>query len=130
MRDAIAKVCAERGWTLGANAITVQLPSGRHQVVQFEEYESSGEQLMRLYSILGEASAFDERQLRAALRLNWTLPFGAIGLGAIGDEPEQLLLCETGIIDHINHRRLGLAIQAIAATADRYEDTVFGTDEH
>ncbi len=133
MRETIERICQESGWTLTDNEIRIPLEKDRHQVVEIEEYEARGVPFVRLFSRLGVAEAVDERRLLASLRLNWTLPYGAVAIAALSEgEPETLLLCDSVARDRISAApdRVKLALQYLAKTADEYERFVFGTDAH
>jgi hypothetical protein len=130
VHELIAKVCADNGWSHETHRIVVQLEGGRSHDVMLQEYEAKGHTFLRLYSFLGDPSSIDERQLRAALRLNWTLPYGAVGIASFDDQGEKLLLCDSVLVANIEPDRLKLAIQYMAQTADDYEKHVFGDDVH
>jgi hypothetical protein len=85
---------------------------------------------VRLLSLLGSADILDDRRARAALRLNWTMPYGAVALASIDDEGEQVVMCSTAFADPSATNNLRLAIEQLAAMADQYEQFVFGGDAH
>jgi hypothetical protein len=127
----IAQTCESKNWKVDGSRITVPLESDRHQVIHVGEYEADGMQFVRVYSLLGPVADVDERRLRAALRLNWTLPYGAVGVASLdGDEGEQLVLVESALASNLSPERVETVIHSLAKTADNYEKFVFGTDDH
>ena len=133
MREAIEQICEKAGWTTSGNEILVPLGEGRKQKVEVEEYEARGVSFIRLFSRLGRVGEVDGRGALGAVRLNWALPYGA-GAGAALTEGggETLLLCDSFGAERLHEApdRVTLAIGYLAETADNFERSVFGRDEH
>lgn len=129
MQARLDRLCAATGWTHAGNRLTVALPDGRTQSFVFEPYRDGNVDSMRVYTVLGPASKVDDMRLRAALRLNWQLRHGALAVGLLEDDgDEQLVLVD--IWAEADEPNLSEVLRQMAMTADRYEQLVFGTDDH
>jgi hypothetical protein len=126
MANVFTLVCERNAWDCDECQAVVPLADGRRQTV-FQDLidDEDGEQLMRLYSIIGDASIMDEIRLRAALGINNRLRHGAI---AIMDD--QLVLTDTFMVEHTDQAELEESILYLARKADDFERYIFETDTH
>ena len=130
MDPVIEELCAKEGWDVRGDTINVPLPGGRHQEVRLTLHEAEGVVFARLLSVLGDAHRLDDRHARAALRLNWTMPYGAVALAAVDDGPEMVCLTATAQFCADKPELMRMAIGRVAKVADDYEKAVFHTDDH
>ncbi len=119
------RVCQEQGWRLLPSGVEVRWRDGRHQVVSLEFFEFEDEELVRLYTTIGPVERLDPRRLLMALRINGTLAHGAL---AVRDD--ALVMIDTLPVEDGSAGEVEASIRYLAGTADRYEKTLFGTDEH
>ena len=125
MSHLIQRICSHFEWTYAADHVVVPLPAGRHQKVFFEVSEQDGEEMLRLHTLIGEAAMLNEPRMRAALRLNYQMRFGAFAI-----RKEQLALVDTFLLREADRDEVMASMKYLAETADYYEDHIFGTDEH
>ncbi len=123
--NACARVCEEQGWDLLPSGVRVGLPGGRHQVVSLEFFESEGEELVRLFTGIGAAAALSAERLALALQINARLAHGALAVRE-GD----LIMTDTLLLKDSDAAEIQACLGYLAETADYYEKTLFGTDDH
>ena len=119
------RVCEQEGWELLPNGVRVSTPEGRHQLVGLEFFQVDREELVRFFTTIGDARVLTPVQLETALRLNASLAHGAFALH--GDE---LVMVDQLPLHAADADEIRATIAYLAATADRYEQTLFGVDEH
>ena len=119
------RVCEQQGWELLPSGVHVKFRDGRHQVVSLEFFESEREELVRLYTMIGEIDGMDVRRLVAALRINARLAHGAL---AVRDD--ALVMIDTLMLEDADASEIEASIGYLAETADYYEKVLFGTDEY
>jgi len=126
MANVFTLVCEQNAWDCEEHQAVIPVADGRTQTV-FQDVidDHDGEQLMRLYTIIGDASIMDEIRLRAALGINNRLRHGAL---AIMDN--QLVLTDTFLLGHTDKTELEESILYIARKADDFERFIFQTDTH
>ena len=106
-------------------SIEVPLDGGRTQMIERQVFHEDGEDYIRFFSVIGPITDFDERRFKAALRLNWTMLFGAFALF-----DDQLAIVDTFLIREADPDEVRLSVGHMAKTADRYEQLTFGTDKN
>jgi len=119
------RVCDTRGWELQPTGVVLRLGDGRHQVVSLEIFEYQDEKLVRLLSEIGSAEELGRERLTMALSANAELAHGALAF-----RDGQLCMTDTLMLEDIETEQLEAAISYLAETADFYERSIFGTDEH
>ena len=119
------RVCDARGWELQPTGVVVRWGDGRHQVVSLEIFEYRDEKLVRLLSEIGRAGDLGVDRLIMALGANAELAHGAL---AIHDG--QLCMTDTFRLEEAEAEQVEAALAYLAETADFYERSIFGTDEH
>ncbi len=124
-REVCERVCREQGWELQGNGVLVPLPEGRNQVVSLETFEHDEDVMVRWVTVIGSADQVTEIRLRAAMELNSRLPHGAFAI-----LNKDLVMTETMLLADVDAGELEAALRYLASTADRYEEQIFGTDDH
>ena len=119
------RVCQEQGWELLPSGVKVSWGDGRHQLVALEFFEAEEEELVRLSTVIGKAQRMDPARLSSALRINYNLAHGALAL-----KDDELVMADTLLLSDAGPAEIEASISYLAATADYYERTIFGTDEH
>ena len=120
-------ICADAGWRYdpALGEVEVDLADGRKQSVMVSETTLDDGPYLRLVSVIGPSEALDRQRSQAALRLNASLCHGAFAI--VGDDLAVLdLIPAIGDVTE----RLWASLAYVAKTADRYEQVVFGTDQH
>ena len=118
-------VCRERGWELLPAGIRVDLPEGRSQLVELDFFEVQDRPLVRLSTRIGSESGLSDVRLSLALRLNAELAHGAFAL-----RDGELVMLDTLVLEDTDPGELEATVGYLAETADRYEERLFGSDEH
>lgn len=119
----LGTVCDQRSWILTGQQIEVKLESGRRQIVLLDFFEFEETELVRLYTVIGAADRIEPPRL--ALRLNFDLPHGALAV-----KGDDLVMTDTLVVADADPGEVGPAIAFLAKTGDRFEETLFGPDEH
>jgi hypothetical protein len=119
------RVCHEQGWELLPGGVRVSLPDGRSQLVDLERYDAGSGEVLRLWTGIGPVDRLGEMRMEVALRANADLERGAL---AIRDD--TLGMIETFTLDEITADEFERAIGFLAQTADRYEKSIYATDEN
>jgi hypothetical protein len=120
---ACERVCEQQGWQLLPAGVKVGLAGGRHQVVSLEFFEFEQEQLVRLYSVIGEADELPPPRLALALQINARLAHGALAV-----KDGLLVILETLMLEEADPGEIEASVRYLAETADYYEKTLFGGD--
>ncbi|HXV37023.1 MAG TPA: hypothetical protein VEC18_07730 [Myxococcota bacterium] len=119
----LARVCRERGWELQPAGVQVSWPSGRSQLIEIEFFEFKREELVRLFTTIGEVEGLSAVRLTVALRVNAELAHGCL---AVRDD--HLVMTETLMLRDADFGEIEASIAYLAETADHYEQAIFGTD--
>jgi hypothetical protein len=117
--------CEAHGWEYFEGGAVIGVPGGRRQRVFLEPFRDEGQTKGRAYTVIGEASALSATRLEAALAVNFHLEHGALAL-----RDRELVMVETVCPDSMNPAQLAEVLRYIAARADQYERTIYGTDKH
>jgi len=118
-------VCHSNGWRQHGNTATLTLSGGRSQDIYLEAFIFDGEDMARIFTRVGPIAELSEIQLNAVLGLNFSLPYGA--LACSGDD---LVMADTFLQREMDTDHLAFSMNFLAATADRYEQQIYGKDEH
>ncbi|MGH0037504.1 MAG: hypothetical protein ACQGVK_20950 [Myxococcota bacterium] len=119
------QVCEEQGWGRSENQIEVKFEEGRRQIVFLEFFDFEGEELVRLYSVIGSVEAMNPLKLTQALRLNFGLPHGALAVHA-----DELVMIDTLMVEDADPGEIEASAAYLAETGDHFEKTMFGSDQH
>jgi len=129
LRELVDTIARERGWKAGAERSQASLfiPQGttRQQIVTVTEFTDGGEAMVRFTTRIGPVGRLEDPRLRAALELNFRLPYGSIAV-----DGDHLVMTETRPLRTTTSKSSGDAIGYIAQQADTYEKSIFGTDVH
>ena len=119
------RACESQNWELLPTGIVVHFGDGRHQLVGLEFFEYLREELVRLSTTIGAVVLLEREQLVLALETNAQIPHGALSI-----QGESLCLTDTLMIGTSGTAEIEAAVDYLARTADEYERSLFGTDEH
>ena len=119
------EVCAAQNWELLPTGIVVRWGDGRSQLVELEFFEQGREQLVRLFSTIGDAGELARDRLVLALETNAQLAHGALAIRG-----DQLCMTDTLMVGGSGAAEIEAAIEYLAEQADEYERSIFGTDDH
>ena len=123
--DILRKVCSDRGWELLPSGVNVKHADGRHQVIHFELFDFGEREVVRLVSMIGDATTMSRAQMEQALRANMSLAHGALAL-----KDDELCMTETLSLEESDAGEIESAVDFISELADNYEKILFGTDRH
>ena len=118
-------VCDKNGWPCEGGQAEITLAHGRRQFVFMEVFTFNDEEMIRFYTVVGRADMLTEVRLRAALGINFGLPYGALAI-----HRENLVLTDTFLVREADYDEVESSIRYIANTADRYERLIFDSDEY
>lgn len=121
----IQAICKDNNWRETDAGVEIILDGGRTQLVSRATFTESGEEHLRLASIIGPADKLDDQRMRAALRLNANMRFGAFAI--LG---QDFAVVDTFLLSEADQAEVRDSLLFLAQTADRYEQIVFGTDEN
>lgn len=126
MSDLFESVCKTKSWEIREDGgVRLQLPDGRGQTVFSEVVEVDDEQVLRVWTVIGEAMILDRNRLTGALGLNWRLVYGAMAI-----KDEYLVMVDTFLLREADEDELIHSIEYMAAEADRYERLLYRAEEH
>ena len=117
-------LCKREGWTRAGPWAIVPVAGGRRQRVGADVIDADGEQVLRVYTIVGNAAVLNQPRLLAALRMNARFRHGAF---AIRDD--DLALIDTFPLRGADPSAMAVSIRYLTAKADDLERVLFGTDE-
>jgi hypothetical protein len=121
----LKRVCREQGWDLLPAGVQVSWPSGRRQLIEIEFFQFKREELVRLFTTIGEVDGMGVVRLTVALRVNAELAHGCF---AVHDD--HLVMTDTLMLQDADFGEIAASISYLAETADHYEQTIFGTDQY
>ena len=123
--ELLRTACEAHGWEYFEHGAVIGIPGGRRQRVFLEPFTDEGKIKGRAYTVIGEASVLSATRMEAALALNFHLEHGALAL-----RDGELVMVETVCPHSMNPAQLADVLRYIAARADQYERTIYGTDKH
>jgi len=121
----LKRVCRERGWELLPAGVQVSLPNGRGQLIEIEFFEFKREELVRLFTTIGEIEGMSAVRLTIALRINTELAHGCLAV-----HEDHLVMTDTLMLRDADFEEIEASIGYLAETADHYEQTLFETDRY
>lgn len=119
------RVCREQLWELLPGGVLVPLPGGRSQLIDMERYELGDQERVRLWARIGAVETLGASRMEVALRKNADLERGAFAI-----REEMLVMTETFALDEMRANEFEGAVRFLAATADGYEEVIYGTDDY
>ena len=121
----LERVCRDRGWNLLPAGVHVSLPNDRGQLIEIEFFEFKTEELVRLFTTIGEVNGMSAVRLTVALRINAELAHGALAV-----HEDHLVMTDTLMLRDADPSEIEASIGYLAETADYYEKTLFETDRY
>ena len=119
------EACEEQGWEYSERGVTLAFEDGRRQAVDFEFFAFEGQELVRLFTTIGSTVRIDPMRLETALRLNFGLPHGALAV-----KKDDLVMVDTLMAERCDAGEFAAAVRYLGETADHFEKTMFGPDQH
>jgi hypothetical protein len=123
--DLFKQVCAANGWATHGNEATVTIAGGRSQRIHWQQFHHGEKDMVRLYSYIGTSEKLSQVRLEAALRLNFSLPHGALAIHS-----EKLVMTETFLVSDADLAEVESAVRFLSEMADRYEKLIYDADRH
>lgn len=121
----LKRVCRDRGWDLLPTGIWVSWPNGRRQLIELKFFEFKREELVRLFTTIGEVDGMSAVRLTVALRTNAELAHGCLAV-----HEDHLIMTDTLMLRDARFEQIEASISYLAEIADHYENTIFGTDQY
>ena len=121
----LKRVCRDRGWDLLPTGVQVSWPNGRHQLIELEFFQFEREELVRLFTTIGDVDGMTAVRLTIALRINSELAHGCFAV-----HEDHLVMTDTLMLRDADFGEIEASISYLAETADHYEQTIFGTDQY
>ncbi len=118
-------MCERCEWGFSETRIELEFQEGRRQIVELDFFDFEGRQLVRVFSKIGDVSRIHPMRLTDALRLNYSLPHGAMAV-----KRDVLVMVNTLHVDDASDAEIEATVRYLAEMADHYEKTMFGTDDH
>ena len=76
----LKRVCRDRSWDLLPSGVHVSLANDRSQLIEIEFFEFKHEELVRLFTTIGEVAGMSMVRLTVALRTNAELAHGCLAI--------------------------------------------------
>jgi hypothetical protein len=121
----LKRVCRDQAWDLLPSGVQVSWPNGRRQLVELKFFQFQREELVRLFTTIGDVNSMGAVRLMVALRINAELAHGCL---AVHDD--DLVMTDTLMLRDADSAEIEASIGYLAETADHYEQTIFGTDQY
>ena len=121
----LKRVCRDRGWDLLPSGVNVNLPKNRAQLIEIEFFQFKHEELVRLFTTIGEVDGMSAFRLTVALRINTELAHGCLAI-----HENHLVMTDTLMLRDADPSEIEASIGYLAETADYYEKTLFETDRY
>ena len=121
----LKRVCRDRGWDLLPSGVHVGLPNNRAQLIEIEFFQFKHEELVRLFTTIGEVEGMGAVRLTVALRINTELAHGCLAV-----HENHLVMTDTLMLRDADSAEIEASIGYLAETADYYEKTIFETDQY
>ncbi|MBN1420017.1 MAG: hypothetical protein JXP34_14655 [Planctomycetes bacterium] len=123
----VADVAKRKNWTVLDDGRRVQVPlrDGREQIVRIETYTHGGMEIARFWTAIGPLEEVRGERPIAALRLNFSLPHGALAA-----HDGLLVLVRSQLVADADPGEVENAIGFLAEQGDAYERLIFRTDAH
>ena len=121
----LKRVCRDRGWDLLPTGVHVSLPNNRAQLIEIEFFQFKHEELVRLFTTIGDVESMSAVRLTVALRINAELAHGCLAV-----HEDHLVMTDTLMLRDADSAEIEASIAYLAETADYYEKTIFETDQY
>jgi hypothetical protein len=121
----LERVCRDRGWEVLPTGVQVSWPNDRRQLIELEFFQFEDEELVRLFTTIGDVEGMSAVRLTIALRTNSELAHGCLAV-----REDHLVMTDTLMLRIAGFGEIEASISYLAETADHYEKTIFGTDQY
>jgi hypothetical protein len=121
----LERVCRDRGWEVLPTGVQVSWPNDRRQLIELEFFQFEDEELVRLFTTIGESESMSAVRLTIALRTNFELAHGCLAV-----REDHIVMTDTLMLRDAGFGEIEASISYLAKTADHYEKTIFGTDQY
>ncbi len=121
----LKRVCRDRGWDLLPTGVHVSLPNDRAQLIEIEFFQFKREELVRLFTTIGEVDSMSAVRLTVALRINTELAHGCLAI-----REDHLVMTDTMMLRDADSAEIEASIGYLAETTDYYEKSIFETDQY
>jgi hypothetical protein len=121
----LKRACRDQGWDLLPSGVLVSWPNGRRQLIELKFFQFQREELVRLYTTIGDVDSMSAVRLMVALRINAELAHGSLAV-----HENDLVMTDTLMLRDAGPAEIEASIGYLAETADHYEQTIFGTDQY
>jgi hypothetical protein len=121
----LKRVCRDRGWNLLPTGVHVNLPNDRSQLIEIDFFQFKDEELVRLFTTIGDVDGMSVVRLTVALRLNTELAHGCLAV-----HEDHLVMTDTLMLRDADSAEIEASIGFLAENADYYEKTIFKTDQY
>ena len=121
----LERVCRDRGWEVLPTGVQVSWPNDRRQLIELEFFQFEDEELVRLFTTIGESEGMTAVRLTIALRVNSELAHGCLAV-----KNEHLIMTDTLMLRDSDYDEIEASINYLAETADHYEKTIYETDQY
>ncbi len=121
----LKRVCRDRGWDLLPTGVQVSWPNDRHQLIELKVFQVQREELVRLFTTIGDIDGMSAVRLTVALRIN-----GELAHGCLAVHEDHLVMTDTLMLRDADFGEIEASISYLAENADHYEQTIFETDQY
>ena len=121
----LKRVCRDHAWELLPSGVQVSWPNGRRQLIELKFFEFKREELVRLFTTIGDVESMSAVRLTVALRINAELAHGCL---AVHDD--HLVMTDTLMLRDADSAEIEASIAYLAEIADYYENSLFETDQY
>jgi len=121
----LKRVCRNQGWDLLPTGVQVSWPNGRRQLIELKFFQFQREELVRLFTTIGDVDSMSAVRLTVALRINAELAHGCLAV-----KEDHLVMTDTLMLRDADAAEIEASIAYLAETADYYEHSIFGTDQY
>jgi len=121
----LKRVCRNQGWDLLPTGVQVSWPNGRRQLIELKFFQFQREELVRLFTTIGDVDSMSAVRLTVALRINAELAHGCLAV-----KEDHLVMTDTLMLRDADAAEIEASISYLAETADYYEHSIFGTDQY
>ena len=121
----LKRVCQDQAWELLPSGVQVSWPNGRRQLIELKFFEFKHEELVRLFTTIGDVERMSAVRLTVALRINAELAHGCLAV-----HEDHLVMTDTLMLRDADPSEIEASIGYLAETADYYEKSLFQTDQY
>ena len=121
----LKRACQDQAWELLPSGVQVSWPNGRRQLIELKFFQFKHEELVRLFTTIGDVESMSAVRLTVALRINTELAHGCLAV-----HEDHLVMTDTLMLRDADFEEIAASIGYLAETADHYEQTLFETDRY